>query len=191
MWHVRFPKICSVFLFTPAIQAGDWTPVQHPLERYEHIWKSAPFVAATEVTPQSESLAQRYAVTGFARIGNADVVFLFDRKTLNRFSIGTANPTENVELVEVTGSEEMSSLRARIRVQGQVAEIGYDASLAARDSESRVPNTTPTTTTAPQPVPAPTAASQTVSPTTKVPGQTSPNGNKPARIIRRKPIEPP
>lgn len=171
-------------LLLQGLHAGEWTPVQYPLERYEHIWKSAPFIAVTEVAPQGESLTQRYVVTGLVRVGKADVIFLFDRKTLRRFSVGTGAPSENVELVEVANCEELSSLRVRIRSNGQLAEIGYDANLASAESgnpspaQASVLSVAPASSGSAQPVLLPMAAA-------------SSSGNKPVRIIRRKPIEVP
>jgi hypothetical protein len=171
-----------------ALCAGEWTPIQYPLDRYEHIWKSSPFIAATEVTPQGESIAQRYAVTGFGRIGSSDVVFLFDRKSLSRFSIEMGSPTQGVELIEVTKSEELSLLRARIRAEGQVAEIGYDSGVGENDSANKSANakqsgTAPAESSQPQQL-----ASNGASPAA---AKSTQNTSKPIRIIRRKAIDVP
>lgn len=113
--------------------AGTWEPVDYSLERYEHIWKSSPFVAATETAPKGGSIALRYSVTGFAQIGDTEMVFLFDRIGLSRFSVTKDTPENGVELLEVAEQTEVSPLGAKIRVNGEVAEISYDASLATSD----------------------------------------------------------
>lgn len=108
-----------------------WMPTQHELERYEHIWKAAPFIAATEVTPKGESIAQRFALTGFARLGDSEVIFVFDRKSLSRFSVAKGSPQQGVELIAVAEKDNINELGARIKAEGEVAEITYDASVAA------------------------------------------------------------
>jgi hypothetical protein len=183
---VRAIGILTWGLFLQGLHAGEWTPVQYPLERYEHVWKSAPFIAASEVTPQGESITQRYVVTGLARVGKANVVFLFDRKNLSRFSIGTGAPSENVELVEVSNSEELSLLRVRIKSQGQVAEVGFDASVAALEPGN--PSLGQASAVSAPPVLPSSSSVQAISPPV---ANVSASGNKPVRIIRRKPIDVP
>jgi hypothetical protein len=182
-------KLLAAGLSFQALHAGEWTPVQHSLERYEHIWKSSPFIAATEVTPQAESLAQRYAVTGFARIGDADVVFLFDRKSLSRLSVGTGSPAQGVELLEVMEAGDMASLRARIRVGGQVSEIGYDAGAGSGDAVGKTPSVPQGGPTSP--LPPPIAPPPQVAPNVAPVAQKAPQTGKPVKIIRRKQIDAP
>jgi hypothetical protein len=59
--------------------AEEFPPSPTTIERYEHIWKVAPFVVATEVVKGSEPLSARFAVTGFAMIAGEPVAFLLDR----------------------------------------------------------------------------------------------------------------
>lgn len=120
-----------------------WMPTQHELERYEHIWKAAPFIAATEVTPKGESIAQRFALTGFARLGESEVIFLFDRKSLSRFSVAKGSPQNGVELLAVAEKANINELGARIKAEGEVAEITYDASVAGAGEAAAVTSAVP------------------------------------------------
>lgn len=137
----------------PAQAEEPWMPTQHDLDRYEHIWKAAPFIAATEVTPKGESIAQRFALTGFARLGESEIVFLFDRKSLNRFSVSKSQPQNGVELLAVAEKDTITELGARIRAEGEVAEITYDGAVANASETSMMANGN--SQPPPQPVPAP------------------------------------
>lgn len=169
------------------LHAGEWSPVQYPLSRYEQIWKSSPFVAASEVSPQAESLAQRFAVTGFVRIGSSDVVFLFDRKSLSRFSIANGSPAQGVELVDVSETDDLALLRAKVRVEGQVAEIFYDAGVGGGESTGKsaeVSQQKPST-------PLPLKIVQPQGDASSAANKGTSNTGKPAKVIRRKPIDVP
>ena len=103
-----------------SLPADEWVPPPRGIDRYEHIWKTSPFVAVAEVNPQAESLASRYAVTGFARVGASEVVFLLDRKGLVRFSLSKDQPKNGVELVSLQNSGDLKTLGATIRSGGEV-----------------------------------------------------------------------
>jgi len=105
-------------------------PATRSLDRYSHIWTAKPFVAATVVTPQAESIVQRYAITGYARFGGSDMVFILDRVSLTRFAVTALKPVQGVELLEVTEKAGGGRLKARIRASGEVAEVAYDAGAA-------------------------------------------------------------
>lgn len=107
----------------PLALAGGWAPTSPALSRYEEVWKASPFVVSAETAPQAESLAQRYALNGLARIGNQDVAFLLDRKTLRRFSVTAAQPENGVELIEV--QDNGKDFAAKIRVGAEVATLRY------------------------------------------------------------------
>lgn len=106
-------------------------PQEHAIERYAAIWQKAPFVAATDVSPAAESIARRFAVTGFARVGGNDVIFVFDRKGLGRFTVAKGMPGNGVELLEVTEGLQPKDLKAKIRAEGETAEIVFDPTLMA------------------------------------------------------------
>jgi hypothetical protein len=111
----------------PAVPAN---PERRSLDRYSHIWTAKPFVAATVVTPQAESIVQRYAITGYAKFAGSDMVFILDRVSLGRFTITANKPQNGVELLEVTENTRADRLRARVRAAGEVAELVYDAGAA-------------------------------------------------------------
>lgn len=105
-------------------------PSERSLERYTHIWTAKPFVAATVVTPQAESLAQRYAITGYGSFGGNDVIFILDRVSLSRFTITDQREENGVALLDVTEKDDANRLKARIRIGGEVAELAYDPGTA-------------------------------------------------------------
>lgn len=173
-----------------AARAG--MPEDHEVVRYEVIWKASPFVAAAVVSPQAESIAQRYAITGFARMGEREVVFVFDRKALARFPIWKNEEQNGVELLSVTEGADAKGLGAQIRASGEVAKISYDASLAASPGQPGdakpvhpVPAVPPQNVSVQPPQPA--QGTQTrATPTVQAGGPNS--GPKPTRVIRRRDI---
>lgn len=103
---------------------------ERSLDRYTHIWTAKPFVAATVVSPQAESLAQRYAITGYGQFGGTDVVFILDRVSLNRFTISQEREENGVALLDVAEKDDATRLKAKIRIAGEVAELTYDPGVA-------------------------------------------------------------
>lgn len=135
--HPYLPVLLLMFWAQSAsLVAGDWAPVQHGIERYTHIWKSAPFTAASEVAAAGSPLAGRYAVTGFARVGGDEVVFLLDRKGLERFSVSKSRSSHGVELLALQETADLKDLKARIRVGGEIALVVYDPGTAGLPSPS-------------------------------------------------------
>lgn len=116
---------------SPAFAADDFVPTPQDISRYEHIWKSSPFVSASEPVQQSESLTNRMVLTGFAKIDGSDVAFLFDRTDLRRFTITKGNPVKGVELVSVDNRGRLKDSSVRIKIGSDVGDIKYDANSAA------------------------------------------------------------
>lgn len=163
-------------------------PSERSLDRYTHIWTAKPFVAATVVTPQAESLAQRYAITGYGHFSGSDVVFLLDRVSLSRFTVTNEREENGVALLDVTEKENANGLKARIKIGGEVAELAYDpgtAGMAMAGAET--PNLA-----ANVPNPVPTANMGTM-PQAAMPNQVQPQRRgaapRPVRVIQRKPIQ--
>lgn len=133
--------VCSL----PQGAGAEWSaPERHPIERYQHIWLNPPFVVASDVTPKSESLADRFALTGAARIGENDIVFVLDRRTMKRFAISGGQSENDVELLSLNSSDNARHLSAIIRSRGETAEIRYASDLPAmaqiaQDGEQRRP----------------------------------------------------
>lgn len=106
----------------------NWSPASREIARYEHIWRTSPFVAATEVTQAKESLASRFGLTGFARIDGQDIVFVFDRQSMQRFAVKVGKESYGVNLVSLETSTDIKQMRARIKVGTEVADISFDTS---------------------------------------------------------------
>lgn len=164
-------------------------PEAREIERYAAIWQKSPFVAATEVSPAAESIAKQFALTGFANIGGNDVIFVFDRKGLGRFTVAKGTPINGVELISVSEGLEVKDLKAVVRAQGETAEIIYDPSLSAEKGGQ----TTPQSPTAPPPSPPPPAPPVHQENTAALSGTTAASSEvppRPVRTFKRKPISP-
>ena len=160
-----------------SLPADEWVPPPRGIDRYEHLWKTSPFVAVAEVNPQAESLASRYAVTGFARVGASEVVFLLDRKGLVRFSLSKDQPKNGVELVSLQNSGDLKTLGATIRSGGEVAVIACDVNPPDVSAQAPAPNPAD----GGKPVQVVRSSAQPGAPGSEV-------VPKPTRIIKRKPI---
>lgn len=112
------------------VRAGDWFPVTREIDRYAHIWKAAPFTAASNVSSKAGGIAARFTLTGFARVGAEEVIFLFDRADLSRFSVTKSRPENGVTLVEVLPAGQIKDLKVRIRAGEEIALISYEAEVA-------------------------------------------------------------
>lgn len=179
--------ILALVLVLPR-EAHAGLPGNPEVERFAPIWKRSPFVAVTP-TAAGEGIAGRFAVTGFAKLGESDIVFVFDRKELKRFAIAKESPVEGVELVSVAEGGAPGDFTARIRSGGELAEIRFDAALAAGpdpSAEKRAPASLSRATE---------NGGQTASavPGVRVPatlqaGSHSPQPPRAARVIRRRTI---
>lgn len=120
------------FAFGPgsaaAFSAGENEPLPEPrpLDRYEKIWTVSPFVAVTDLSGQVDDLTGRFVLTGFARFGEKDVVFLFDRTTLERFMLTPDQPRQGLELERIDQAADLKSARVVLRSGGRSVELTYD-----------------------------------------------------------------
>lgn len=160
--------------------AAGFQPAQRPISRYEHIWTSSPFVAASTSTQAEQPLASRFGLTGYARFNGGEVAFLFDRVKLQRFSVSKDQGEGDVRLLSVEDTGDIKALRVKIKAGSETGELGYDASLATagvsgpdQNLQAAVP--------VPPPVPPPTA-------NTGRPGVNPGSPVRPPRVIRRRPI---
>ncbi len=115
-------------LLVPAAFAVSDPAVHHEISRYEPIWKFSPFVVVTDLSGKADDLAGRYVLTGFARMGDKDVAFVFDRTSLERFTLVPGEAKNGLTLDSVHHQGNLSTLRAKISTAGRTLEIAYDAS---------------------------------------------------------------
>lgn len=108
------------------------------ISRYQKIWDISPFVAVTDLSGQADDMAGRFAVTGFARLGEKDVVFVFDRTTLERFSLTPGESRAGVSLQSLNHQGDLRSVRATLATGGRTLDISYDPSIMP-DSTSGQP----------------------------------------------------
>lgn len=96
------------------------------LSRYESIWTRSPFVAVTDLSGQADDLAGRFVLTGFARMGDKDVIFLFDRTSLERFSLTPGQARQGLSLQSLTHEGDLKSVRASVVSGGKTLVLAYD-----------------------------------------------------------------
>ncbi len=118
--------------------AGAWAPAVFDVDRYRHVWTSSPFVVATELTPVSPGLGERYLLTGYAQFDNKFTAFLFDRNSMSRITVRTGEETAGVKLVSINGPDDVKTAVAIIESEGQVGNIRHgqptdDGGVAAAD----------------------------------------------------------
>lgn len=123
-------RLCAIaaFLGLRGIAIAEpWAPPVYGIERYAHIWESSPFIVATELAPVSPALADRYVVTGYARLDGEATVFLFDRNTMSRLTIRTGQEINGVKLISIKNPENLKSCVAVISAAGQIGNVKYDS----------------------------------------------------------------
>lgn len=103
-----------------------------PLSRYEGLWKNSPFQLESIAPPTvSESLAQRYALTGIASIDGVPLVFLMERATQQRIMLKKDKEEGGVSLVQVDEQKKYDESTATIRRGGEVGIVKFDVSAAS------------------------------------------------------------
>lgn len=158
------PLLLLFSLMALPAQEASFAP-EHPLSRYQAIWERSPFVVQTAVL-ESSPLAQRFVLTAVTMLGDQPMIFVLDRKTLQRISLTTEASADGAVLLSVVSNSDPKLVRANIRVGREEGSIGYDLeALQAVNQAAAAPN--------PSESPA-QAAAQSPKP--------------PARIIRRPPI---
>ncbi len=173
-------KVCIflALLSVMGVALGAEMPQSPEVDRYSLIWERAPFVAVTEVTPTGESMAKRFAITGFARTGGDDVLFMFDRKGLKRFVVSKAFPRDGIEILSVEEGASIRDLKAKVRAEGEVVEISFDPSL--QDSGEKQPDQPGTQAAA-----TPTSSAPKATPEASSAQNTPREAPKPGHTVRR------
>lgn len=122
-------------------------------------------------------MANRFAITGFARKGSDEMLFIFDRKGLRRFVLSKATPSDGFEILSVHEGESIRDLKVKVRTEGEVVEITYDPTIQESGGEKQSAQPTEQTATA-TPSPMPTMAQPTRSEVREAP--------KPGYTVRRR-----
>lgn len=183
-----FRQVIVVLLgFSEIASALAEAPVHYDVARYETIWKISPFVAVTDLSGKVDDLSGRYILTGFARMGDKDVAFVFDRTTLERFPLTQGTPRSGLVLESLQHEGDLQSLRAKVSTGGRILELGYDASVTATPNKPGA-----------QPAAQPTRSQQAMHPQTPAtnpqkPAATPPPAATPSRnkMVGAAPTPPP
>lgn len=182
---MRIIGTLSAFGFAAMSLHGLWAAEEFPpspatIERYEHIWKSAPFVVASEVVKGPEPLSARFAVTGFAVIAGEPVAFLLDRTQLKSFPISKSKPNGDVQVVAINSPSDVRDLRVTIRAGADTGDLKYDPA-AIPDQGNR-------TTVAASVMPVPAAAASAPAPSQPAVSPPPPEMESAANAATRSPL---
>lgn len=166
------------------------------LESYKSLLSRSPFSLPT--AEENTELAERYVLTGAAKINDKPVVFIFDKNTQNRLMLEPLDGQENQSnnrLLELFTNEDPKNLRASVLIDGQQTEIRFSETsfalaapqppLAPPGAPPNLPNPAPPHSGAPPNQ----AAAQSINPqqASAIPSNNS--GSKPpTRVIRRRVI---
>lgn len=130
-----------LILLSARASGGEWVREQRDLSRYEHIWKISPFAAAAPAVPEGQTMADRFAVTGFATIEGRDVVFLLDRSTLQHHSLRRNEESNGMLLLDVAQPENLKTLEVHLRVGTEAGRLRYDPEVATSVVAAQVTKT--------------------------------------------------
>lgn len=132
------PRVTGVFLalflafatgLFGALQAAESDPgvlQRQPLEKYSAIWERSPFVAVTDLSGQVDDMTGRFVITGYARTGDQEMAFLFDRTSLERFSLRPGQERNGVNLESITHEGNLKTLSAKLNTGGKSLVLKYD-----------------------------------------------------------------
>lgn len=127
------PAIAFVALLgvARAQEPVDFVPETHELTYYRAIWEKSPFVArSADAAAQGPALAQRFALTGLATLGDRQLVFLLDRNTLTRVVVGNGKDQSGVQIVSIQNPDRLKESAVTIRLGNEEATLKYDPGVA-------------------------------------------------------------
>lgn len=127
-------------LLSPAALNAQVPEGPTPLSRYQKIWEISPFVALTDLSGQADEFSGRFALTGFARLGDKDVVFIYDRTTLERFALTPGQSRNGITLSALFHHGDLRTARASVQVAGREIEVTYDPSVTAAAQQQAAAN---------------------------------------------------
>lgn len=109
----------------------DFVPETHELAYYRAIWEKSPFVARTaDAAQQGPALAQRFALTGLATLGDRQLIFLLDRNTLTRVVVGNGKDQLGIQVVSIQNADRLKESAVTIRLGNEEATLKYDPGVA-------------------------------------------------------------
>ncbi len=163
-----------VFVFAACLavacaqEPAGFVPETHDLAFYRAIWERSPFVARTaDAAAQGPALAQRFALTGLATVGDRQLVFLLDRNTLTRVVVGNGKDQSGVQIVSIQNPDRLKEADVTIRLGNEEATLKYDPGVGQLAGEA--------------PASAPTALGRQPGPPGI--GGANPNGGQPAAQV--------
>ncbi len=131
--------VSGALVCAPSAFGDGFAPETYAIERYEHIWKKSPFIKETQIIQASDGLEKRFALTGIARIGEKQVVFLLDRQALVPMRVSTGEPKNGVELVAVLQNSDARKSSATIRLGAEQADVRFDANVLGAGAQPGPP----------------------------------------------------
>lgn len=117
-----------------------FAPESRELSYYRIIWEKSPFVARTaDTAPQGPALAQRFALTGLATLGDRQLVFLLDRNTLTRVVVGNGKDQSGIQIISIQNPDRLKEASVTIRLGNEEAALKYDPGVALAANQSAQP----------------------------------------------------
>lgn len=133
--------LVSLATASAAVEGAIGVPPEGPRDfsSFTTLMMKSPFVMPTADGDQSP-LAQRYTLTGAAKIGSKPHVFLLDVVNQTRLMIAPDQPDGEVSLVALDGDTDLANIRATIRVGSETGVITFAKSqLAPPPPSAEVP----------------------------------------------------
>jgi len=150
------------------------------ISQFEFLFKRSPFSLPT--AEEQSPVADRYVLTGAASWDGKQRIFVLDRTAQTRHVLEPDSEGSGLMLMEFLPDADPRKMRARVRIQGEIATLSYaEPELAAGAMQGAMPGVIP----GQQPMPV--ISSQPTQPMVSNPG--NPNQqNPPRRVIRRRVI---
>lgn len=152
--------LVSLVLFAgrvPTWAAGESaSPKAWPKERYQQLAARSPFALATPVATSAPSapFAANLYVTGLAKIGEIDYVYLSTRDQQTRYTLasGIAGP-EDMSLVGIEWNPQIGKSKVTIQKGGETGVLEFDQAVIQAQPQAQVAPPPPQVPQPPQQIP--------------------------------------
>ncbi|WP_093282820.1 hypothetical protein [Verrucomicrobium sp. GAS474] len=111
-------------LFGQVLPDRQVLPSAIPPERYQAIWRRAPFSPPSQ--PPDEGPSSEWALSGYLRSGDHSLVFLVDRQTQKHLVVTETPNSDGLALCSIDGGPDLLHTSVRVKVAEEIVTVKFD-----------------------------------------------------------------
>jgi hypothetical protein len=114
-------------------------PEPFPIERYQRLIHRSPFAPSTQQATEEPkaSFADELYVTGIAKLGEADCVFLSTRDKKTTYSLVTGDPpSDGIQLLAVEWSDQVGKTKVRVKKGTETGVLSFDQAVVQQTASA-------------------------------------------------------